>query len=279
MVGSVVSNPTFTMAQLKEQAIKRAKLAQRVFVQNEGMRGHNEFLSEGPTWWDHSYVEHDGLVIYLLLTCFDILGQDRAFMDFGSWLHSEMAATALRQDESPAAPPLVKAHSLFMEYSKQFGVRRSFYRFANEQLRQESRATLLGSIRAYVGGTIQEVDERTKLDFLFGIRNTFTHRGGSDGLYNRALMPQRVHIKRAKELAGWERLSNWNKLTMHVRKWPFVLFEVLAEQLGVEELAYPKIRVEVHVHFDDEVIKFNDVPYRDACDIDKWWSIATSIRA
>ena len=73
----------------KSTVLSRLRLAQALLEESDKLPGR-----EGYDWQSRSRVYHprherEALVIYLLLTCFDLLGQERKFLDFDGWLRKK----------------------------------------------------------------------------------------------------------------------------------------------------------------------------------------------
>jgi hypothetical protein len=51
------------------------RLAQQLLEESDGLTGRNGYDLNGKKWWFHPRHEREALVVYLLLTCFDKLGQ------------------------------------------------------------------------------------------------------------------------------------------------------------------------------------------------------------
>src|SRR5688572_7556273 len=78
------------MDQDRIQRVKdRLFLYDKISDLKESFRGHDytEHPSEGT--FDHKYRHYEALRFYLLLTCFDILGQGAEFVDFNKFLNGK----------------------------------------------------------------------------------------------------------------------------------------------------------------------------------------------
>jgi hypothetical protein len=121
--------------------------------------------------------QYEPLVVYLLLTCFDVLGQPVQWQDFRSWLNGEEASKV-----SITGTSLVDhSKQLYDAWADRYGVRNSFYRFMNEVLPPDALERLLASIRYSILSNPPELirkhegDDDKKKKWLFDIRNRFTH--------------------------------------------------------------------------------------------------------
>ncbi|HET6942755.1 MAG TPA: hypothetical protein VFH89_11390 [Sphingomicrobium sp.] len=144
---------------------------------------------EKEIWW-HSAP----LINYLLLTCFDILGQSDGWTDFGSWLDR-------KKDDGPdvskltSSDPIKIAKELYEQWLDKYGTKRSFYRFVNETLDSGQRQKLFDSVDikkyplppapgALSKGSRIETTDKERLRFLYKLRNSFTHEArGTPGKY------------------------------------------------------------------------------------------------
>lgn len=128
---------------------------------------------------------HRALVIYLLLTCFDRLGQPADWLDFGSWLRSgdhanERAAIEAQISENDTPGDI--AALMYTAYQQKYGVKHAFFRFVNEVLPADARKELLASIHVHNLknppdlGDLPYGDDDEKKALLFRIRNDYTHK-------------------------------------------------------------------------------------------------------
>jgi hypothetical protein len=132
--------------------------------------------------WCHS----DSLITYLLLTCFDNLGQSTGWSDFGNWLNTRRTKGGPNSSQLKANDPIDAARELHEQWLQKFGTRRSFYRFINETLDEVRRNRLLNSVEIIKyplpplegAGSRQSripTTDADKLQYLYKIRNSFTH--------------------------------------------------------------------------------------------------------
>ena len=87
--------------------------------------------------WTHTWQFFDSLRIYLLLTCFDLLGQPDEFRDYQSWLSSSSTLEERRIAESKLTnpnDPISVAVELHRAYLDIYGTKNSFYRFVQRVL-------------------------------------------------------------------------------------------------------------------------------------------------
>jgi hypothetical protein len=128
---------------------------------------------------------------YLLLTCFDQLGQPNEWMAFDNWIKSKKKAKEREQVLSniQSNDKIQVAHDLFKGYQELYSVKNSFFRFFSHyliephyshffnQLRIEEYLNYPDNLRTTLA------DSKTKKRYLFGIRNNFTHSIKSTGPY------------------------------------------------------------------------------------------------
>lgn len=198
----------------------------------------------------HPWKHFDALRNYLLLTCFDLLGQPDEWMDFNSWLkskkHCEEVSQAISQiDGAGDSLELIKAVNLF--YTKKFGVKNSFYRFINNVLPAEVKTALLysiqiSSVRTWTTGDsngaeeLQKIeDDDSKIKFLYWIRNAYTHKAISTGSPAGGIWKNgaRSQLVNGVEMHGWLHTASRQEGEKDhytygaFRKWPEVLIETV----------------------------------------------------
>jgi hypothetical protein len=121
--------------------------------------------------------QYEPLVVYLMLTCFDRLGQHPDWIDFRSWLDSKEAKEA---SSSTTSSPIDHAKHLYRQWSAKYGVRNSFYRFMDEVAPSSTISALLNSIDKRVMTNPPAIessiaDPAAKKAWLYETRNRFTH--------------------------------------------------------------------------------------------------------
>ncbi|MES1183073.1 MAG: hypothetical protein ABUL60_04615 [Myxococcales bacterium] len=191
----------------------------------------------GVKGWTHIINEHDALVSYLLLTCFDLLGQPDEWVTFEAWLASrrhqlEREAAAASAPTGAAAADV--ALHLSREHTKLYGAKRSFYRFINERLTAAARGRLLLSISVRDAGTerVGPNVERDKLNFLYDTRNAFTHRAEAKGQYARAIGTYVAQVQGSQISMVFYPVRREGDVEYFVQGWPFTLYELVAEHIG-----------------------------------------------
>ena len=157
---------------------------------NAMFRDHKLIREVGDQGWTHHWRYVDSLRNYLLLTCFDVLGQTREWISFDGWLRAKRCAgeranvNVARLVESNASEVCLAMHE---EYIRIYGVKSAFIHFVHNVLTPDARTRLYQSIRLPTPmGATQHID-CTKLfdtgrdNFLFQIRNRFTHSAQNFG--------------------------------------------------------------------------------------------------
>lgn len=148
----------------------------------------------------HPRHEREALVVYLLLTCFDLLGQNEKFLTFPDWLNSKKnnhvneRKEALDQlNDSKNVSHVDAAKKLHEHYISLYGVRNSFENGINK-LSDYEKEKLLSTVdvsllpkealdpanknTSFPGIKIVDSHKeyRLKIKYLFGMRNAFTHK-------------------------------------------------------------------------------------------------------
>ena len=195
--------------------------------------------------WTHPWKKVDSLRNYLLLTCFDVLGGRTRYVDFQGWLVSRGSATARERtiaSLSEAEAPAKAALALHKAYLKEHGATQAFLRFIREVLPSESRDELFYSIKiteidiAKNVGVREIQTPKTKEDFLFDVRNKFTHEARDTGSPAAGLFPDwgKPIIIDGAPLMGWEPIHHVDRASTRteyaVRNWPNAL--VMAVEAG-----------------------------------------------
>ena len=107
--------------------------------------------------WTHPWKHFDSLRNYLLLTCFDSLGQPEEFVTFESWLKRSsgvLERQAGLDTLGASDSPIQVTEKLHRAYLDSYGTRRSFYRFLDTVLPETALDDLMFSIR------IRRIDSR-----------------------------------------------------------------------------------------------------------------------
>jgi hypothetical protein len=123
------------------------------------------------------------LITYLRLTCFDQLGQPANWMIFSDWLKSKKKKDEKTRifESIEAVNKLEFTEKIYQEYQKIYGIKNSFFNFIKNVIPQETRRELLNLIKIRIhdetSPTIEgrAVTDKDKEDYLYKIRNDFTH--------------------------------------------------------------------------------------------------------
>lgn len=76
----------------------RLVLCQRLLEESDTLPGSEGYtVDEANNTVHHPRHEREALVVYLLLTCFDLLGQSRPYMTFYEWLSSKKMKSLRRR--------------------------------------------------------------------------------------------------------------------------------------------------------------------------------------
>lgn len=268
---------------IREENVKfvlaRLQLAQALLEESDALPGRTgyDFKSEDE-WWRHSRHEREALVNYLLLTCFDRLGQQSGFTTLQGWLKSkklehERERQYVLETLNLNMPPLESASALVDQYQVLYGVRNTFYR-GIESLSVELQNNLMSSITiSYdpIYGTLgpntstpsyplndDVLERKLKLKYLYDKRNHFTHRleqhyAASTPLASRdnngPSWRAEIRDSRLSYYSGNQEIVRLPNGGVHVfsSAWPFILFETLHAAVGSKfHRTDIKLRFEVH---------------------------------
>lgn len=199
--------------------------------------------------WTHPWKYFDSLRTYLLLTCFDLLGQPHSFKDFQSWLAADSTKaerTAALQKSEGEADPIELIKAMHREYLASYGTKNSFYRFIQQLLPKPVQDDLYYSIQIREIDPVKNLEigaiesEVSKIAFLYGIRNSFTHAGINTGSpaggvweHHGKWIEMDGKLKKGWEPIHWEE-RNGLRIEYAVRDWPDVLFR--AVQTGLSDV-------------------------------------------
>lgn len=184
----------------------RLILAQQLLEESDvlpGSEGYNfnnpDSDSNDPFY--HMRHEREALVVYLLLTCFDLLGQSQPHVSFMKWLTSndsvlvEERRTAAKGLDSENSDCVAHAKGLVEYYNRHHGATVAFYS-GIDQLSESARKHLLSTVGvakedpearkpenkdkniSYCGVPINDDARVLKLqkEYLYSKRNEFTHQ-------------------------------------------------------------------------------------------------------
>lgn len=196
--------------------------------------------------WTHPWKYFDSLRNYLLLTCFDLLGQPSSFKDFSAWLTASSTAgerSVILENASGKATLLETVSYVHEQYIAKYGAKRAFYRFVQEVLPKPMAEKLMYSIAIRKIDTernkeIEKVEsEDKKLAFLYDVRNSFTHKAINTGSPGGGVFPNwgKPVLIDGVPMQGWEPvrrdMRNGHHFEFSVRDWPSVLIQ--AVEIGV----------------------------------------------
>jgi hypothetical protein len=181
-----------------------------------------------PAVAEQLFTHYRPLVVYLLLTCFDRLGQPADWIDFGAWLRATdkaeermRVAPILNQLDEPAGI----ASRMYDSYNQRYGVHHSFFRFLRAVIPPDSRRELLDGIAMYHFGLPPDIghgsraSDEEKEKFLFRLRNEYTHKARYVPGVTKSIWPSG-----AFDADGWEHFqqifekNDWTDIA--VRNWP-----------------------------------------------------------
>jgi hypothetical protein len=189
---------------MDKERIQRVKdrlfLYDKISDLKESFRGHDYTEHPSKSTFDHKYRHYEALRFYLLLTCFDILGQGAEFVDFSKFLNGKdfkeerkIVINSLRTVDDIED----KIKAVHEYYLKTYGFKTRYLYFINNVLDQGQRDRLYASIKiskitnAFSANVKSEdiASVNRKNEFLFKLRNEFTHEGkswasGSAGLFD-----------------------------------------------------------------------------------------------
>jgi hypothetical protein len=181
----------------------------------------------------------DSLASYLLLTCFDALGQRDGWVDFSSWLASAKPPHAAERLNALSGylpqNPVADAKHLHREYAAHYGARTSFMNFIDKVLSAEAREKLLDSVFLQdLSG--KELPEKDKKDELYRLRNGFTHRLNAHGTprYTDGSRHVFATLPSGAPNTPHPHLSVYrdDRVQLSVADWPFALYECVAGAIG-----------------------------------------------
>ncbi|WP_208281750.1 hypothetical protein [Massilia oculi] len=209
----------------------------------------------GENGWTHPWRYFDALMYYLLLTCFDLLGQPADWVPFSTWLESRKKAderNAAVQTIPERVDALAIAKHLNTAYQSIYGVKNSFHHFVQHVLTDEERKELYFNIQIVRGqkggdpntsypalGYVES--EKAKLDWLFSLRNKFTHNAVTMGNPGAGIFPQAYDAitidgkPRKGYLEIYRESKNDEWIIYQVRDWPFVLQRLIQSALARRE--------------------------------------------
>lgn len=251
----------------------RLVLCQRLLEDSDTLPGSEGYtVDEANNTVHHPRHEREALVVYLLLTCFDLLGQSRPYMTFYEWLSSkkneilEEKKDALDKLNVEVGEIVMNAKLLHDYYNLLYGATKAFYAGV-DGLSLKARDHLLSSIcvtrrnpeslkpenknMSYPSLPIEDENKKTKLKlaFLYSLRNSFTHQLSQIHFSSTPSMSQFANNNKSQTAepvkgASWgvfvldgvafygQHQEQDSKYVYCLKDWPFVLFEVLYSAMG-----------------------------------------------
>jgi hypothetical protein len=230
----------------RKQVEERIEFIKTLYSLRDEFKGPDKIQITGNNSWTHPYKHFDGLLYYLLLTCFDILGQNGTFIDFSSWLESKEKLEEREKifKQYPATQDNRYLSAIYKEYNNIYGVKRAFFNFIEKIMSPENRLKLHDSIKIvkYDKFEIKIEDFRPtakqKNEFLFQIRNSFTHKGVSTGSEMPGIFPDYGVIgnKNTSKDRGYYAIRREKKadyiLIYGVKNWPQLLWGIVESTLS-----------------------------------------------
>lgn len=198
-----------------------------------------------------SFSDYQALRFYLLLTCFDVLGQHKKYDNFTAWIGKKDNS---ERDElissNSKKTPLEICKILNDGYNKIYGTRNSFRTFIKSIMSSANRERLLESILIRKTGSgsdlfkdengmTTETGKDKKLEFLFNARNLFTHQALSTANGGAPITKKvtgneegKFPDQDEKIKCGYFLVFSDNEFDYYVREWPSVLIEIIEEELN-----------------------------------------------
>lgn len=233
----------------------RIALINKLIELKEHFRGREKTTRTVAGDLTHPYKDYSALITYLLLTCFDVLGQPNDWVDFNSWLRSKKRK---KEREDIISKNYNSDYSTFIlsvnnQYNKLYGAKSSFIKFIREILTPENKKKLFNSIATskIIPQKIEtnvpharriELDEHYKENFIYKIRNSFTHKGvaianASGGVFN--IDEPDLWPPDWKPAWGYSEIHRekikGDEISFSVQRWPFVLIEIIEDQIEFEK--------------------------------------------
>lgn len=265
----------------------RLVLAQALLEESDALPGFKGYKNDADGQIHHPRHEREALVVYLLLTCLDLLGQSRPYLTFPQWLESKKPEILRERnkvlDDLGALPadPMDCSKRIFEGYNLLYGATKAFFAGIND-LPADIRAHLMNSIRIVRRDPRSLLDEnrnvsfadipiddeakleKLKLNYLYSLRNSFTHQLAQVHFSSMPSMTGLMHSIRGTPDDEQVDAASWGvtvydgevmygghneqdgKYSYNLPGWPFVLFEVLYAAIG-EDFKREQIRLNMYV--------------------------------
>lgn len=263
----------------------RLVLAQQLLEESDALpAGEGYTVDTANSTVHHSRHEREAVVNYLLLTCFDLLGQAHKHLTFNDWIIStkphilEQHKSALEGLDVQTIGIIESTRVLLNHYNRLYGATKAFFAGING-LPAKARTHLLNSVSAArrdpeslkpenkntsypplpIDDKDQEAIEKLKIKMLYSLRNAFTHDLAQMHFSSNPMMAQVVNKNRPNTKgASWGVSIFENKVLINthqvyekkyvydLRDWPFVLFEVLYAAIN-EEFERTQIKLNMYI--------------------------------
>lgn len=190
---------------------------------------------------DEAMISHRNtpLIIYLLLTCFDNLGQPDNWLSFGSWIKAKKEPYLTERNkitkEYELSEKLISlTEYMYESYNKIYSARTSFHNFMEEVLLEDSKNRLFDSIeirerslkpeRKY----LRSFSNKEKAQFLYKLRNDFTHK--AQFIPNNYVFGRREGLN--EKITFQEIVKKDKEITVSFTNWPYILEDIVIDGLG-----------------------------------------------
>lgn len=251
-----------------EFVFARLRLAQQLIEESDHLEGRNGYDFGSEKWWFHPRHEREALVVYLLLTCFDRLGQLKRYISFANWLKSTKAVYVTERNRvltslSSSLSPVETAYKLNEAYQDIYGVKNSFCQGIlnlSEEVKEQFLKSVSLTFNPEFGmhGTNvstpsfpledKKKELELKLKYLYNKRNSFTHR--LEQYHSSSIPIASEHV--VQNGSSWgaifkdsrlfymgvhqehEKLQSGGANVYTVSDWPFILFETLYSSIGIK---------------------------------------------
>lgn len=286
----------------KDIIFSRLQLAQQLLEESDGLAGRDGYDLNGKNgrkWCFHPRHEREALVVYLLLTCFDKLGQKRSFTTFPNWLRSHKVIHTTEKENilnsfTENIDIVESSVRLFEGYQSIYGVRNAFYEGikglpenAKKQLFESVKISFCAEFGMHgpnVSLPSKPLEDKgleldLKLKYLYSKRNRFTHKLDQYHICSAPIMSgmrfkngsswvAMIENKRIAYIGSHhehETVSPGGAYVYTIDNWPFALFETIYGALGVVfERTSIKLKFRVMVFSEDRstVTTYNAIDHR-----------------
>lgn len=297
--------------EINEIIFSRLRLAQQLLEESDRLAGRDGYDLNGKKWWFHPRHEREALVVYLLLTCFDKLGQKQKFTTFPNWLKSQKDAH--KAEKESIVGSIMKGTSavdlcvqLLEGYQAKYGVRNAFYEGVTG-LPEVAKNHVLESVELSFNPEFgkhgpnvstpskpiedKELEFNLKLKYLYGKRNGFTHKLDQYHICSVPMMSEMsfkngsswavmIQNKRISYLGSHqehEKVSTGGAYVYTVNNWPFALFESLYAALGLTfDRTSISLQFRAMMFSDDKstITTYNNVAHKHLKDYDTFLRMA-----